>query len=162
MKKLRDLFLGPPLRTLAIAESLTSGQVQASIGAISGASDFFLGGITAYTLEHKIKLLRVNEVHAREVNGVSERVAREMALGVCSLFGSELGIGTTGYAEPAPDLGICAPMAWWAICHIHQNKEPLIFSARIELPDFKRVETQEEVAHIVSIALTEYLQSMKK
>jgi len=44
--ELKDLMLRPPRLTLAVAESLTSGRLQARIGAISGASDFFLGGIT--------------------------------------------------------------------------------------------------------------------
>lgn len=85
--------------TIAVAESLTSGNIQASIGSISGASDFFEGGITAYNLERKVSLLGINRIHAQSVNCVSARVANEMAQGICEKFDSVIGIATTGYAE---------------------------------------------------------------
>src|SRR5688572_2412301 len=99
---LKELMGREPRLTLAVAESLTAGQVQARVAAISGASNFFLGGITAYTLEQKAKHLGVDRVAAKRVNGVSAEVAEQMALGVCRLFGADVGVATTGYAEPAP------------------------------------------------------------
>lgn len=102
-----------PRLTLAVAESVTCGQVQARIGAISGASEFFLGGITAYTLEAKVRHLGVDRAAAAAVDCVSEEVARQMARGVCELFGSDFGVATTGYAEPAA--GAPDPFAWWAV-----------------------------------------------
>src|SRR5205085_7030028 len=99
MIELKSLMLGKPRLTLAVAESLTSGHVQSGVGAISGASNFFLGGITAYSLEEKVNLLGVDRRAARKVDCVSAEVAREMARGVCRVFGSELGVATTGYAE---------------------------------------------------------------
>jgi len=83
-----------------VAESLTCGRVQARIGQISGASEFFLGGITTYSLDQKVRHLGVDRAGASAVNSVSAAVAEQMARGVCALFGSELGLATTGYAEP--------------------------------------------------------------
>ena len=60
---------------LAVAESITCGRLQARIGAISGASAFFRGGVTAYTLEGKVRLLGVDRAHAAKVGCVSRRVA---------------------------------------------------------------------------------------
>lgn len=101
---------------IAVAESLTCGRLQAALGSISGASTFFEGGITAYSLEQKIRLLGVDAEHAQRVNSVSQRVAFELAHGACRLFRTDLGIGTTGYAEANPENGVTEPMAYFAIC----------------------------------------------
>ena len=86
--------------SIAVAESLTSGHLQANLGRVSGSSAYFLGGITAYNIAVKADLLGVDRTHAAEVDCVSQRVAREMAAGVQKLFSSDIGIATTGYAEP--------------------------------------------------------------
>lgn len=101
--------------TLAIAESLTAGMVQAQIGGISGASTFYLGGITAYTIDAKAQFLGVDKAHAISVNAVSERVVEEMARGVSAAFGSTIGVATTGYAEPYPAAGVSVPHAYIAV-----------------------------------------------
>jgi nicotinamide-nucleotide amidase len=62
---LAPLFLAKPRLTLAVAESLTCGQVQAKIGTVAGASRYFLGGITAYSLAQKVRHLGVNRAHAQ-------------------------------------------------------------------------------------------------
>ena len=97
---LRKILAGPPRMTLAVAESMTCGCVQARVGAISGASEFFLGGLTAYTIDLKTRLLGVDRAEAEAANSASARVAEEMARGVCLLLGSTAGVATTGYAEP--------------------------------------------------------------
>ncbi len=130
MTELKELMLKPTRRTLAVAESLTCGRVQARIGSIPGASEFFLGGLTAYSLDQKVKHLGVDRAVAAPVNSVSAAVAEQMAQGVCALFGSELGLATTGYAETfgkacrsrlpggrwrtswAGAVGPCAPGGW--------------------------------------------------
>ena len=80
---LKSLMGAPGRRTLAVAESMTCGHLQANIGAISGASGFFLGGMTAYTVDQKVRHLGVRRVAARRVNSVSAGVAGEMSRGVC-------------------------------------------------------------------------------
>ncbi|MDM8569820.1 CinA family protein, partial [Thiotrichales bacterium HSG1] len=88
---------------LAVSESLTCGCIQKMIGQISGASSFFVSGITAYSLEVKHRLLQVNQKHAQSVNCVSELVARQMAIGTCELISTNISLSTTGYAEPTID-----------------------------------------------------------
>jgi PncC family amidohydrolase len=85
--------------TIAAAESLTGGHVQANIAMVSGASTYFLGGITAYNIHQKTEHLGVDGRHAAEVNCVSQQVVREMATGARAMFGADIGIATTGYAE---------------------------------------------------------------
>ncbi len=136
--ELKELMLRPPRLTLAVAESLTCGGVQARIGTVSGASNFFLGGITAYTLEQKVRHLDVNRAHARRVNSVSQRVVVEMAQGACALFGADLAVATTGYAGPSPADKIRTPMAWWALCHQKRGGRALVISGMVEMPGATR------------------------
>ena len=154
--ELKKLILRKPALTLAVAESLTAGQVQARIAAVSGASDYFLGGVTAYSLAQKVKLLGVNRAHARSVDCVSQRVAVEMAAGACQLFGADLAVATTGYAEPAPKQKVRTPHAWWALCHRHRGAA-VILSGLIEVPGADRVTVQERVAETVLVELVNYL-----
>jgi nicotinamide-nucleotide amidase len=146
MGDLKGLMLGAPRRTLAVAESLTSGRLQARIGAISGASEFFLGGITAYSLDQKVRHLGVDRAAAAAVNSVSAAVAEQMACGACALFGSDLGISTTGYAEPSADLHVAAPFAWWGLARRLPSGGFAVSSGRVDCPGLGRVEVQERVA----------------
>jgi nicotinamide-nucleotide amidase len=158
--ELKKLILRKPALTLAVAESLTAGQVQARIAAVSGASDYFLGGVTAYSLAQKVKLLGVNRTHARSVDCVSQRVAVEMAAGACQLFGADLAVATTGYAEPAPKQKVRTPHAWWALCHRHRGAA-VILSGLIEVPGADRVTVQERVAETVLVELVNYLRERR-
>jgi nicotinamide-nucleotide amidase len=158
---LRRLLLHRPALTLAVAESLTCGHVQARIGAVSGASDYFLGGITAYALAQKVRLLGVNRAHARRVDCVSQRVAVEMAAGAGARFGADLAVATTGYAEPNPAAGIKVPMAWWALWHRQRGGGAVIVSGHLEMPGAGRVAAQERVAREVLDALTAYLREWR-
>ncbi len=159
--ELKKLILRRPALTLAVAESLTAGQVQARISAVSGASDYFLGGVTTYTLEQKVKLLGVNRAHAKSVDGVSQRVAVEMAVGAAKLFGADLAVATTGYAEPAPKKKVRTPHAWWALCHLHRSGAVMVLSGFIEVPGADRVTVQARVAEAVLAELVKYLRESR-
>jgi nicotinamide-nucleotide amidase len=100
---------------VAAAESLTVGRVQALLGKVSGSSAYFVGGLAAYSSEVKTRLLGVDPAHAAEVNAVSARVAEEMARGACKLFHADIGVATTGYAEPDAARRVTEPMAWVAV-----------------------------------------------
>lgn len=159
--ELKQLLLRRPALTLAVAESLTGGHVQAQIAAVSGSSEYFLGGVTAYSLEKKVKLLGVNRAHARTVNSVSQRVAVEMAAGAVKLFDADVTIATTGYAEPAPSQKVKVPQAWWAICHRHRGGAAEILSGFVEVPDADRVTVQARVADTVLGELVKYLREVR-
>ncbi|MBA4852772.1 CinA family protein [Emticicia sp. BO119] len=96
-------FLMASQETIAVAESVTSGFIQAAFSTAEDASLFFQGGITAYNVGQKFRHLRVEPVQALACNCVSEKIAQEMALHVCDLFHSQWGIGITGYAAPVPE-----------------------------------------------------------
>jgi nicotinamide-nucleotide amidase len=159
--ELKELMLRPPRLTLAAAESLTAGHVQARIAAVPGASDYFCGGITAYTLEQKVRHLGVDRAHAESVNCVSARVAEEMARGGCALFGTDVAVATTGYAGPSPANGVAAPMAFWAIAHVCGPKQATVRSGLVEFPGATRTEVQARVAETVLRQLVTYLRGMR-
>lgn len=159
-EQLKKLLSKKPQLTLAAAESLTGGNVQALITSVSGASDYFLGGITAYTLEEKARHLGVTRAHARKVNSVSQQVAVEMAVGACQLFRADLAVSTTGYAEPSTKHRVKEPMAWWAIAHAKRGKFAVI-SGTVELPGANRLEAQQRVAENVVGMLVAYLSSLR-
>jgi nicotinamide-nucleotide amidase len=166
---LKKLMLRKPALTLAAAESMTCGRVQAAVGTISGASNFFLGGVTAYSLDGKVRQLGVNRAAAKKVNCVSAEIAEQMARGVCGLFDSDLGVATTGYAEPSPGDGVADPFAWWALAHCRSpfgklragRKFVAVRSGRVECPGAKRVDAQAIVAGAVIAELVAYLEELR-
>jgi nicotinamide-nucleotide amidase len=157
MGDLKGLMTGGPRLTLAVAESLTCGRLQARIGAISGASEFFLGGMTAYSLEQKVRHLGVERGAAAAVNSVSASVAEQMARGACTLFGSDLGIGTTGYAEASAEPRVAAPFAWWGLARRLPDGRFDTLSGRVDCPGLSRVAVQERVAEAALGALVSWL-----
>lgn len=107
--ELKKLFDAKGL-TLAVAESASGGNLSAMITETGGASSYFQGGVIVYSLIQKVALLGVDESHAKEVNCVSEQVAMEMASGVRKLFGTDVGVSITGYAQPYKEIKY--PFAW--------------------------------------------------
>ncbi len=87
--------------TLSVAESCTGGRIASRFTAMAGASDYFLGGVTAYTVAVKSEVLGVPQATIAEYGVVSEPVARAMAEGVAALTGSDFAIATTGVAGPS-------------------------------------------------------------
>lgn len=154
---LKERMLAAPRLTLAVAESVTCGRVQAAVGAVSGASEFFLGGITAYSLDEKVRHLGVERAPAEQVNSVSADVAEQMARGVCGLFGADVGVATTGYAEPSPERGAPAPFAWWAVAGRRPDGTWLVRRGRVECPGAARARAQEQIAAAAIAALLEWL-----
>ena len=91
--------------TLAIAESLTGGQLGQRITSVAGASGYFRGGILAYADTVKTALLGVDPDVLREHSAVSAEVAEQMANGARSRTGATYGISTTGEAGPESATG---------------------------------------------------------
>jgi nicotinamide-nucleotide amidase len=94
-----DLLLARGL-TLAVAESCTGGLVGKRFTDIPGSSDYFLGGVTAYSNEVKTQVLGVSEELLAHHGAVSSEVAAAMAEGVQRLLHSGCALSTTGVAGP--------------------------------------------------------------
>jgi nicotinamide-nucleotide amidase len=88
-------------RRVAVAESSTGGLLAARITDRPGASDYFAGGVVAYSDEAKSELLGVAAELIAERGAVSPEVADAMADGVMSRFGADVGCAITGIAGPS-------------------------------------------------------------
>jgi nicotinamide-nucleotide amidase len=86
--------------TIAVAESMTGGLVQDKLTAVPGSSDYFLGGVVAYSNSSKVEILGVRQPTLDRYGAVSEPVAGEMAAGVREKLASDIGLSTTGIAGP--------------------------------------------------------------
>ena len=101
--------------TISTAESLTAGSVSAGIVTVAGASDVFVGGVTAYRDEIKISHLNVDPALIQKQTVISEEVAIAMAKGAINSFGTTWAIATTGVAGPTPSDGYPIGVVWVAI-----------------------------------------------
>jgi nicotinamide-nucleotide amidase len=94
--------------TLAFAESCTAGYAGQLVTSEPGSSDFFVGGVMAYSNDVKVSVLGVPAELLGEHGAVSEPCARAMAEGVRKITSATLGIAITGIAgnrmdgRPAP------------------------------------------------------------
>ena len=84
--------------TLALAESLTGGLVGHRVTNVSGSSAYLRGAVVAYTNRAKCEMLGVRRETLDAHGAVSEQTVTEMADGVRRVFGTDLGLATTGIA----------------------------------------------------------------
>jgi competence/damage-inducible protein CinA-like protein len=86
-------------QTLGVMESLTGGLLASMITDVPGSSQYFMGGIVAYTNELKARMGVPRDTLDR-YGAISEQAARAMAHAVREHLGTDFGIGITGVAGP--------------------------------------------------------------
>lgn len=96
---------------VAVAESLTGGQLAATLSAAPEAAEWFRGGIVAYHPEVKYDLLGTLPGPV-----VTPETASAMALAVTRLLGADYGLGVTGVGGPRPDEGQPPGTVYLAVC----------------------------------------------
>ena len=87
-------------KTLAVAESCTGGYISHLITSVPGSSEWYKGGVSAYSNELKQNLLGVSVNSLENHGAVSERVVREMAEGARRNLGTHFAVATSGIAGP--------------------------------------------------------------
>jgi nicotinamide-nucleotide amidase len=87
-------------RLVAVAESCTGGLMAARLTERGGSSEYFAGGVVAYSNEAKISLVGVDPGLIESYGAVSEPVADALADGALERFDADFGIGITGIAGP--------------------------------------------------------------
>jgi nicotinamide-nucleotide amidase len=86
--------------TLGAVESATGGLISHWITNVSGCSDYYLGSITSYSNQIKMRLAGVNNATLEKYGAVSSQVAQEMAEGGRRALGVDICIADTGIAGP--------------------------------------------------------------
>jgi nicotinamide-nucleotide amidase len=86
--------------TIAVAESCTGGLISNLLTNISGSSKFYERGIISYSNASKVEILKVSEDTITQNGAVSIEIARQMAEGIKSISGTDLGLATTGIMGP--------------------------------------------------------------
>jgi nicotinamide-nucleotide amidase len=89
-----------PARTIAVAESCTSGLLAARLTEQPGSSDYMLGGFVAYANEVKSAQAGVDPALIEQHGAVSTEVAEALADGARTRLGADIGVGITGIAGP--------------------------------------------------------------
>lgn len=86
--------------TLATAESCTGGLIGHRLTEVPGSSEYFLGGIIAYSNEIKVRVLGVKPETLNRHGAVSAETAGEMVRGVRRVLGADVAVSVTGIAGP--------------------------------------------------------------
>ncbi|MEO0089464.1 MAG: competence/damage-inducible protein A [candidate division WOR-3 bacterium] len=86
--------------TLATAESCTGGLLGNKITDVPGSSDYYIGGVVAYSNEVKKLICKVKEETLKEYGAISKETAMEMAKGIRNYYEADIGLSTTGVAGP--------------------------------------------------------------
>lgn len=86
--------------TIAVAESCTGGLIANLLTNINGSSKFFERGVVTYSNGSKVELLKVDEDMLARYGAVSLQVARQMAEGIKSISGTDIGLSVTGIMGP--------------------------------------------------------------
>jgi nicotinamide-nucleotide amidase len=96
--------------TLAVAESLTGGELSAAFACAEGASDWYRGAVVAYSSDVKHSLLDVPDGPV-----VSEPAVVAMATRVTGVLDADVGVAVSGVAGPASQDGQPPGTVWLAI-----------------------------------------------
>lgn len=104
--------------SLALAESCTGGLVGHLITNVPGSSEYFLGGIVAYSYEAKVKLLDVSWNTLEKHGAVSRETVIEMARGARHALKADIGMAVSGIAGPGGGMpGKPVGLTWIGLSH---------------------------------------------
>ncbi len=115
IEKLKELNL-----TISTAESLTGGMIASKICNISGASNYFKGGIVSYTKQAKCSLLNLNMLDIEKYGVYSYETVISMAKSIKEQLNTDISISTSGVAGPNDDENVKAGTVYF--CFIIKDK----------------------------------------
>lgn len=101
--------------TMCAAESCTGGRISNLITSVPGASEYYLGSVTSYSVKIKESLLSVDPEIVDSFGIVSCQVASAMADGVRKLMKADFSVATTGWADSYGDEHEPAGTVWIAV-----------------------------------------------
>lgn len=141
--------------TVGFAESCTGGLLSATLTALPGVSDVFMGSVVSYANEVKTDLLNVTASALTAEGAVSETVARQMAQGARKQLKVDMAVAITGIAGPtggSPDKPV------GTVCFAVSGPGNAMSSVRTHFSG-NRVEVQQAA---VRFAIAEMISALKK
>lgn len=104
MDETLEIQVGEALRSkglrLGLAESCTGGLVGHRLTNVAGSSTYYMGSVTAYAYEAKVRLLGVKWTTLEEHGAVSDPTVAEMAEGARRAMAADIGVSISGIAGP--------------------------------------------------------------
>ncbi|KAL8652180.1 MAG: hypothetical protein Q9210_002836 [Variospora velana] len=86
--------------TISVAETAAGGIISASLLSVPGASKYYRGGLTLYTLESRIQFAGWTEDTKKNYNGPNKEVVSALAQNVREKLGSTYCLSESGTAGP--------------------------------------------------------------
>jgi PncC family amidohydrolase len=156
-----EIKVGELLRSLgfklAVAESCTGGLVGHRITNVPGSSEYFMGGVTAYAYEAKVKLLGVSWDTLSRCGAVSQETVLEMARGARVALEADIGVSVSGIAGPGGGMPEKPVGLTWIGLSAGGFEE-----ARSFVFPGDRLEVKEQAAEQALRMLSEYLVTISK
>ena len=86
--------------TISVAESCTGGLLAHNLTKLANSSKYFQMGLTTYSNEAKIKILKVNKNIIKKYGSVSHECCKTMVRNLSKISKSKINISITGIAGP--------------------------------------------------------------
>ena len=86
--------------TISVAESCTGGLLAHNLTKLANSSKYFQMGLTTYSNQSKIKILKVNKNIIKKYGAVSDECCKAMVKNLSKISKSKINISITGIAGP--------------------------------------------------------------
>ena len=86
--------------TISVAESCTGGLLAHNLTKLANSSKYFQMGLTTYSNQAKIKILKVNKNIIKKYGAVSKECCKFMVQNLSKISNSKINVSITGIAGP--------------------------------------------------------------
>ena len=86
--------------TISVAESCTGGLLAYNLTKLANSSKYFQMGLTTYSNQGKIKVLKINKNIIRKYGAVSHECCKAMVQNLSKISKSKINVSITGIAGP--------------------------------------------------------------
>ena len=86
--------------TISVAESCTGGLLAHNLTKLANSSKYFQMGLTTYSNQAKIKILKVNKNIIKKYGAVSHECCEAMVINLSKISKSKINVSITGIAGP--------------------------------------------------------------
>ena len=87
--------------TISVAESCTGGLLAHNLTKLANSSKYFQIGLTTYSNQAKIKILKVNKNIIKKYGAVSKECCKSMVQNLSKISKSKINVSITGIAGPS-------------------------------------------------------------